>query len=226
MKKLFLLVTLGVFLCAGSAMALPTLDNYTYVPGDSVYSDTGASYVYLTELNESASAPMILIQETLTPDFDYILAIYGYDFSADTVTDIMTVMDSSDVNYDEKANVIFNVPGGTATSYDESNNIIDSAPIGTTFGFLLYIYGSPELIFSDPTLNDGADYCGIYHNPIGLASLDFAETAVVFAGGDEFVLFSVDDVAPAVPEPATMLLLGSGLIGLAAFGRKKFFKKN
>ena len=40
-----------------------------------------------------------------------------------------------------------------------------------------------------------------------------------------FTPFSHDG-ASAIPEPATMLLLGTGLIGLAGLGRKKFFKKS
>lgn len=60
---------------------------------------------------------------------------------------------------------------------------------------------------------------------IPVAGLDWTsgEIGIFWAGatcGNDII----EGSAP-VPEPATMLLLGSGLVGLAGFGRKKLFKK-
>ncbi len=101
----------------------------------------------------------------------------------------------------------------TITGYDE--DVIDTDPTNSNVWLIGTRYDTTIRITT--AMGSPLDYLA----PIGQDQHQYDPLAGdINLWGDATARFY------AVPEPATMLLLGSGLLGLATFGRKKKFKKN
>lgn len=140
-------------------------------------------------------------------------------------------------------------PGDFALDIDDDGaydyGIDFSFPGGPVVDFTLYsnptwesVYYSQHTSEADPWQGSGAlvaSFSGAYGTPsdsyVLEGSFDLALLGLYFDGpitihwtmecGNDYL----DQTSSPVPEPSTMLLFGTGFLGLAMIGRKKLFKK-
>jgi hypothetical protein len=227
LSKVLVLLFLSLFVVSASAMAVPITGGNLQGILDTWTLDANTGQMPMpdgwTLTNASSASNMTFYYEN--PD-TLLFGIYSTagGEKATVFGDFNTPVAKTIVEFEAGESVVLNYKDGDGNAVGD---FVRYDFTGQTFGF--WISDGTNTYYSDAGLNDVNDN-GIYgeEDDIALLVYNADPGSYVFAGdldgSRDFdnIVTQAESIKP-VPEPATMILFGLGLIGVAGFGRKKLY---